>query len=201
MPLPFWFAEIGTREKYTIIQKNCTFYWGCDIIEIEDQEARFERRSGMIDFAGGLSGDAEKCFLTRTVAVELLISLIGLLFPLPVAVFLAIRMRKWILLGVYLGLMALMMLMVCIPKSKKERKAITPKRIYIVEEEIICVTERSIEARRICDVKQVRDYGAFYELRCYVGPVSRSFICQKDLLTKGSLKEFEALFVGKIQRM
>ena len=32
------------------------------------------------------------------------------------------------------------------------------------------------------------------------GKISDKFICQKDLLTKGSLEEFERIFEGKIKR-
>lgn len=155
----------------------------------------------MIDFAGQISGEAEKHFLKRTSSLEQVITLVGMCFPLPIIVFLSLRMRSWMIFGVYAVLVVLFLLMLLIPKSKKERQAITPKRIYLEYEEIICVTNRHAEARKISDVKYVRDYGAFYELGFPFGKISRNFICQKDLLVNGMIEEFESLFEDKIVRI
>ena len=58
-----------------------------------------------------------------------------------------------------------------------------------------------MEYRNIEDVKCVRDFGEFYELVFPFGKISEKFICQKDLLSKGTLAEFEALFGDKILRV
>lgn len=52
----------------------------------------------------------------------------------------------------------------------------------------------------IKDVKNVYDHGEFYDLVFPFGKISGKFICQKNLLTEGTLAEFEALFDGKIVR-
>ena len=49
------------------------------------------------------------------------------------------------------------------------------------------------------EVKRVYDYRCWYYLEIDFG--DPYFICQKDLLTEGTLEEFEALFEGKIVRM
>ena len=53
----------------------------------------------------------------------------------------------------------------------------------------------------IGDAKQVRDFGEFYEIVFLFGKISDKFICQKNLLTKGTLEQFESLFNGKLQRI
>ena len=52
----------------------------------------------------------------------------------------------------------------------------------------------------ISDAKQLRDFGEFYEIVFPFGKVSDKFICQKNLLTQGTLEEFEKLFEGKTTR-
>ena len=105
------------------------------------------------------------------------------------------------MLGLYCALFVVIPLLTHIPKSKKGKKSIIPKRIYTDEDSIVCVSEKYTEHRLLSDVKQVRDYGEFYEIIFPFGKISSNFICQKNLLTIGTVDEFEKLFDGKILRM
>ena len=50
-------------------------------------------------------------------------------------------------------------------------------------------------------IKQVVDYGEFYYVVFYMGMLFViGAMCQKNLLTKGTLEEFEAKFVDKLVR-
>ena len=60
------------------------------------------------------------------------------------------------------------------------------------------MTDKSEEFRLIADAAKVIDYGDFYYISFPFGKISNNFVCQKDLLTQGTLEEFEALFEGKI---
>ena len=111
-----------------------------------------------------------------------------------------VHTQKWLAVGACLAFAVLLLLMARIPKSKREREAITPNRIYTEQGKIVCVAQRYTERRNIADVKCVRDFGEFYELVFPFGKVSEKFICQKDLLTKGTLEKFEALFGDRIIR-
>ena len=93
---------------------------------------------------------------------------------------------------------ALIPLLFFIPKRKKEKLAMLPKRIYIKDEHIVCVADRYTDSKFISDVKKVIDHGEFYELCFPFGKISEKFICQKSLLTKGSLREFEEIFKKKL---
>ena len=73
-----------------------------------------------------------------------------------------------------------------------------PKRIYTNDDTIVCVADRYTDSKFIDDVKKVIDHGAYYELCFPFGKLSDNFICQKSLLTKGSISEFERHFKGKI---
>ena len=52
----------------------------------------------------------------------------------------------------------------------------------------------------IDSVDTVIDYGDWYHLLFNFEDRDTYFVCQKNLLTKGTLEEFEALFDGKIER-
>lgn len=152
----------------------------------------------MIEFSGYISGAAEKRFFNRSINLVQNIFLFAVLVFLPTMIRLSIKTESWVLIAGYCSLFAVVPLLVRIPKSKKEKLAMTPKKIYVEEEHIICVTEQYVESRLINDVKKVINNPEFYELVFPFGKVSDKFICQKCLLTKGSLEDFESLFQGKI---
>ena len=154
----------------------------------------------MIEFNGYISGNAEKRFYNKSRNIVQNAFLFAMLLLLPVIVFISYKMRSWTPLGCYCIIAALIPLSLRIPKSKKEKLAMLPKRIYVEDECIICVAKQYTESRLIEDVKQVIDHGEYYELIFPFGKGSEKFICQKDLLSKGSLAAFEALFKGKIRK-
>ncbi len=154
----------------------------------------------MIEFDGYIMGSAEKYFFKKIKRLSLKLIYGSLLLPLPGVIILSLQYNFWVLLGVYSSMFITAPLCFCFPKSKKEKKAIKPKRIFTEDEYIIAVTDKCEDIKRISDVKEVYDFGEFYELVFPFGKVSEKFICQKDLLTKGSLKEFEALFECPIKR-
>ena len=152
----------------------------------------------MIEFNGYLSGNAEKHFFKKARAYAQNLLMIGAVFALPVAGILGIRLHTWIPLSVNCALFLIIPLLVRIPKSKREKISITPKKICLEDEYIICIADKYEECRSISDVKSVLDHGDFYELIFQFGKSSEKFICQKNLLIKGSLEEFELLFEDKL---
>ena len=55
--------------------------------------------------------------------------------------------------------------------------------------------------RMLNSVKEILDYGEWYYFIFNYEDRDPYFVCQKDLLTQGTLEEFEALFEGKIVDM
>lgn len=49
-------------------------------------------------------------------------------------------------------------------------------------------------------IKKVIDYGKYYYISFYRLDPSNGIVCQKDLLTCGTIEEFEKFFEGKIKR-
>ena len=81
---------------------------------------------------------------------------------------------------------------------------------YIPNEVIIDSQKGIIEtigARKYCydckeldEIKEIIDWGSWYEFKFYGLYGSMFFICQKDLIVEGSIEKFEKLFEDKIVR-
>jgi len=153
----------------------------------------------MVEFTGQLTGRAEKCFIRKSRRTGLSFVGFGCVLTVPFVVFISKAVFHDDLF-MYMMIPALCMLpLLClIPKSKKEHLAMLPKRIYLNKNHVVCVADRYSESKLIQDVAKVIDHGEFYELRFPFGKLSEKFICQKKLLSKGSIEEFERLFAGKI---
>lgn len=154
----------------------------------------------MIEFKGYISGNAQKRFNKKSRLLGQNLMLCGVLTFLPVIAFWAIETKNWLLLTLYCALFLIIPILACIPKSKKEQLAYTPQKIFTDGEYIVCKADKYVEYRLIKEAKQVYDFGEFYEIIFPFGKISDKFICQKDLLVKGTLEQFELLFEGKITR-
>lgn len=156
----------------------------------------------MIEFNGYLTGKAEQRFVQKTRKIGLAICGFTILFSLPMLFFIGnVVLRDPAFSHAMLGALAIVVVVFLVPKGKKEHFAMLPKRIYTDGECIVCVADRYTESKFIDDVKKVIDHGEYYELCFPFGKISEKFICQKSLLTRGSIREFEALFKGKITRV
>ena len=92
----------------------------------------------------------------------------------------------------------LILLIICLLVSNK---SYIPFRIEIIPNKTVksyCM--KKIHIHSIHQVRKVIDYGDFYSIRINQQFEHGPFLCQKDLLTKGSIEEFEKTFEGKIIR-
>ena len=153
-----------------------------------------------MEFNGRLTGAAEKHFFNRSRIFGQKIILWSALLLAPGVLSYATHANNWVIVAVFVGLCMCIMLLVAIPRSEKEKKQITPKKIVIEDEYILCIAEKYTETRLITDVKLVKDFGEYYELCFPFGKMSEKYVCQKSLLTKGTIQDFETLFSGKIVR-
>ena len=155
----------------------------------------------MIEFSGKLTGNAKEYLLKKQVAVETLVCLIVfVLFGIPT-----------IIVGIYASVyafaffipLALMLIFAMKKPSEKDQKIFMPTRIYIdlEEETIVHECEKMERFHMISDVKKVVDFGEWYHIFFVYESRDLYFVCQKDLLTKGTIEEFEALFEEKITRV
>lgn len=89
-------------------------------------------------------------------------------------------------------------IMVYIPQKGIEDRA--PKRISIEENLLVFESEKFSAIREIEEVKAVIDLGDWYYISLYFPHKWGYYVCQKDLITQGTLEEFEALFEDKLVR-
>lgn len=153
----------------------------------------------MIEFNGYISGDAKKFFLKKERKTIRSLMLVSLLLVSPILFSFFSFSNKF---GLYFlcSVIVLIFIFPYVPRSKKEIKSIIPNKIFVYDDLITCVAEKYSESQYIERVKKVYDYGDFYELIFPIYRGSDKFVCQKSLLTKGTLAEFEALFSEKIER-
>lgn len=163
----------------------------------------------MIEFYGCISGAAEKHRTKKDIVLGLIIGYITLTVMLPVIIFIAyglkvsVDVEMWYVLIPYFSFYALIPLTMIIPTGKKMREENNTIRVFTDEEYIVAsVAKQKEEYKLIEDVKVVNDYGEFYQLIFpWEKGISNIFICQKNLIIKGTIEEFEALFEGKIVRI
>ena len=152
----------------------------------------------MIEFKGSLAGEAERRFFEKVRYVERVALFISMAVVYPFIILFSIRIDVVSLTFWYPMLFVVFFLITLIPKSKKEKDLMLPKSITINQEYLTCVTGRGKEQRVHADVKEVQDCKTYYEIVFRFGKSSPVFICQKDLMTQGTIEEFEELFKGKI---
>ncbi len=154
----------------------------------------------MIEFNGEICGACKTFLLKEQIKFQTLASLIAVaLFFIPV-ILLSVFWRSDALI-IFIPFV-LLVIFSLIPPSKSSQKKFVPKRIYLdlTEETIIREHEEGEEFRMISSVKKVVDYGEWYYFIFNYEDRDPYFICQKELLTIGTIKEFEELFDGKIER-
>lgn len=162
----------------------------------------------MIEFNGYLTGVSQKFFCKRIVRLQQLwmgSSVMIAFFLIPAVMQMIFgdvdiigNLRMIIILYAILFVITISLPNI---QTKKEKEKITPQKVFIEDDTIVSRSNAVAERRCLKDVKEVRDYGEFYYFVFYLRGYSYRFVCQKNLLSKGTLEEFESLFEGKIKRM
>ncbi len=165
----------------------------------------------MIEFKGRLTGKAEAFMIKKDRLFVFYLSLFSVLVVGPIALpLLAKAFQMTSVYWVFGGIFALFaMAPLILPKKMFINK--NPSILTIVDEEItyrldvgpekendpIAVQE---DSRMTYEVAQLIDYGEFYYAQLAKARGNHKYIFQKNLLTQGTLEEFEALFEGKLIR-
>jgi hypothetical protein len=151
----------------------------------------------MIEFYGELSEECKR-YMQNTVSKIRYMTFPLLIVILCTPIIIAAIMWNWIFI---LGLL------VTIPGSvfavmpdKKGANLVTPTRITIEQESMESEGDKFYHSRNMSDVKKIIDLGGWYHIIFYFPHKSMYFVCQKNLIVKGTGEEFEKLFEGKIVR-
>lgn len=152
----------------------------------------------MIEFNGYLTGASKKFLFKKIINCFQYSTIFAFTMVLPFIFLLVKTFEALSILYIYFA--AFLCLMIVYRIIPKVGKSTIPKRICITDNKMVCITDDFTEKRSVELVKKVYDYGEFYFISFYFGKISCYFICQKSLLTQGTIEDFEKLFDGKIVR-
>lgn len=155
----------------------------------------------MIEFNGLLTGKA-KDFLLRRQRKITCGTCVSLMFVfLPISFSVAVIVENHLIFAVCILLFLLSFLTYFLPVSRYTQKNIMTQKIIISQDCITNITQKHSESNLIKDVKKIYDHGEFYEFKFPLLKSNYKFLCQKDLISQGTLDDFEELFKGKIKRV
>lgn len=152
----------------------------------------------MIVFNGELSENNKK-FLNRKMKNVSIISTCILSIILVIPITLAVVFDDTIWAIAYIIIPALILFSV-VPIPKKKWDTICPTEISINDETVIIHGETFHQEREISQLKRIIDFGDCYKMEFVFPHKSFSCLCQKNLIVKGTLEEFEERFADIIVR-
>lgn len=85
--------------------------------------------------------------------------------------------------------------------SPKSYTLILPSKVIIEDGLISAENSKFHICRKIDDIKWIIDRGDWYQIKFYFPHNNSRFRCQKNLLSKGSIDDFERMFEGKVVRV
>lgn len=163
----------------------------------------------MIEFNGKISKKCQNYICKQEAVPGLIGCLIGvILVLLPATVIASIYFSQMRIMVVVCGILLSAVILFFgyySPFMKGTLPLITPIRIVITDNgEITSYGENFELANSVADATVVVDYGEWYHIsftrNTKIGLGNGRFVCQKDLLTQGTIEQFEKLFEGKIVR-
>jgi len=159
----------------------------------------------MIEFVGHLTGNAFKYYKKTMIKTSQIVFLIGFGIAMPIMFFVfnligSVDLEFMLFTALLFVLTAIFSPYLILIFAKGD----VTQRIYINDGLVSAVScEGRTRSAQICAIKKVKDFGDYYAMTlpgiCAI--VSVYFICEKDLLTNGTIEQFEELFDGKIVRM
>ncbi len=150
----------------------------------------------MIEFSGQLSPACQEYMVTMNRRGRLYASIfMELLMSIPVTILTLTDDRIYAIF--YLPLLILFSnVFFRAPKNSYEQ--FMPKSVAVENETISAVGKKFFYTRDIVSVKKVVDRGEWYHIYFYFPKKCECFVCEKCLLTKGTLEEFEELFAESL---
>lgn len=155
----------------------------------------------MIEFRGLLSKKAASFYYYRKLTLFFIWFLTGCCGAIPFMLFMRVLVGELAYLifgGVVIIILSFFAVFV-LPVFKNKCVQNGPKLICIGTE-LMVETKDAKEIRKFDNVTKIKEYRDFYVIYFNRRFNTFEFVCQKDLLTTGTLREFEALFDGKIVR-
>lgn len=152
----------------------------------------------MITFTGKMS---KKCqdyiFRYEGMGTRIIALIFSLLLSIPVII-LTIK-DDWIW-SICIVPLILLVILSGIKPSKKDYSLAIPNRITIGNGVLVSKSDKFEISTSMSRVKKVIDFGEWYHIQLSYPLWNSKFVCEKRLLTDGTIEEFEALFKNKLVR-
>ena len=160
----------------------------------------------MLEFEGTLSFKCRKYILKKIrKLIETITSIVASIFMIALFAFgFVIGSDFLIKFSILFGIFAIFLFPVALgfaATTQKDQRGFMPVKIYIdlVSETIVVVSEKFKDEHAISCVKQIADCGEWYDVEYFFGEIKNvESVIQKDLITEGTIEEFEKLFSDKI---
>lgn len=150
----------------------------------------------MIEFNGKLTGKANSFYRKEFIKTILIFILCFTVIPLPGMINASRIFNTPITLIFHLVITLFWPFLL---RFRVGKKFTVPERVRIdAEGSILYECGRLLNVVSIKSVKKVVDYGDFYYIQFPFLHLTNEVICQKELLTQGSMEEFEELFKDKL---
>ncbi|MCL2821997.1 MAG: hypothetical protein FWD86_02230 [Firmicutes bacterium] len=176
----------------------------------------------MIEFSGELSDKYKKYYLNKTKKMLWLTALvIFVIVGIPLVAIGIAYFSPLITIPAAIGFLAICLIVpAAVSASFSPLDGLTEK-VLIENGEIVALNSKEIASlghecggieslsidgyfnlsvKSILDVVKVVDYGEWYYIFFIARHIFSDYVCQKDLIVKGTIEDFERLFEGKIVR-
>ena len=155
----------------------------------------------MIEFIGMPSGELKKYIINYNKKIGLIGGIPGALIMLAVIIYYALKVHLVVLFGL-VGPALWIFLIVSQPFKKDVPKLCSTKLTILLKKGIMIThTHEQAYTRSISAVKRVLDVGNGYVFSFQYKDRNPYFHCQKDLISEGTIEQFEELFKDKIVRL
>lgn len=157
----------------------------------------------MIEFKGELSEQSKRHFIKDLrKKFCIVMTIYSNIMCLPIVVLLSIYLHFTCAFLIVIPTIMCTVVFLYEMKDAEYIKNFAPESVTIDDNTLIGTTSNHKEVRMLTDVKRVLDYGIYYWIKVRFRLLHRGdvFACQKDLMTQGTIEEFEELFKDKLVR-
>lgn len=158
----------------------------------------------MIEFSGEFS-EKNKNFLAKKLAYGAFISMLVVTIPTAlIIIVVSIKIRIWILSLMAIPTLFMSVFVLIFSKLPSEKKKVLegmlPTKVVIDNDGTIKADwEKSSITKTIDNIRRINDYGEYYYIS-FKFPREMDVFCPKDMITQGTIEDFERIFKDKIIR-
>lgn len=152
----------------------------------------------MIEFKGELTELSKNYLLKSDKQVKKILTIVTFFVSLTITVILAETISRTLYVFITADLIASILFW---HTNMKTVIKCSPKTITVEEnKDIWKEAETGTTYYSYNDIKEIVDIGYAYHFKFYGKPAACFFLCQKDLITQGTIEEFEEIFADLIVR-